>query len=140
MTGRFFCTGWVVSPNSSRKPVGIAIPAGPPFAFPEKCEAPTLHGAPPQVKSSQFMPSQVGPQGGRRWLVFGLTDVSEAVRARDGSNVSRSDGGGGCSGRVGGGGGGGGREKECEKAEAEVSEAVRELELMVQWCEDNNVM
>ena len=82
MTGRFFCTGWVVSPNSSRKPVGIAIPAGPPFAFPEKCEAPTLHGAPPQVKSSQVMPSQVGPQGGRRWLVFGLTNVSEAVRAR----------------------------------------------------------
>ena len=30
--------------------------------------------------------------------------------------------------------------KECEKAEAEVSEAVRELELIVKWCEDNNVM
>ena len=30
--------------------------------------------------------------------------------------------------------------KECEKAEAEVSEAVRMLELIVKWCEDNNVM
>ena len=30
--------------------------------------------------------------------------------------------------------------KECEKAEAEVLEAVRKLELIVKWCEDNNVM
>ena len=30
--------------------------------------------------------------------------------------------------------------KECEKAEAEVLEAVRKLELIVKWCEDNKVM
>ena len=68
------------------------------------------------------------------------TDKRIGSCARATARMCRSDGGGGCSGRVGGGGGGGGREKECEKAEAEVSEAVRELELMVQWCEDNNVM